>query len=171
MRILLDGRAAPVLAPEPVVLLWQFSDEELLSGLNAAIDRQASGVLKRLLAVASWQAEPGAKLLCAAGDLKLLLIGLGHRSGFTAESFAASLDLALATLNDLALAEMALTLPQPGSPSELAAALVVNLVRHRPELETRLICAPGELEATLVGLQQAKVRLKRSCGVTIAVRA
>ncbi|OPZ60826.1 MAG: hypothetical protein BWY87_00240 [Deltaproteobacteria bacterium ADurb.Bin510] len=170
MRILLDGRAAPVLAPEPVVLLWLFGDEELLSGLNAAVDRQTGGLLKRLLADSNWRGEPGAKLLCGCGALSLLLIGLGGRNEFAPSGFAACLNQALDAMRDLGLKDLALTLPHSGQATGLAAVLVEVLASRDPDLEVRLLCAPGELEATLYGLQQAKVRLKRSCGVTIAVR-
>lgn len=174
MRILLDGRAQPVLAPEPLALLWQFSDEQALSGLNAAIDRQLGGTLRNLLAGLHWQADAAAKLLCAglgAGSVNLLLIGLGPRAGFEPGAFGAVLDLALQTLADLEQGALALSLPAHPAITGLAASLARTLVLRQTGLQLRLICAPADLEPVLVGLQQAKVGLKRQHVITIAVQS
>jgi len=172
MQILLDCRTVPAFDAETVVL-WQFSDEQLLTGVNAAIDQQLGGALSRLMAAASWRADSCAKLLCASKlkpEASVLLVGLGTSDLTTPDVFAAAMHVAVNALRSSAASVATFTLPCDLDLRTGAAQLLEILAAAELDCELRVICAPAEQEDVLSGLQQTKVKLKRDLNVSIAVR-
>ena len=128
--------------PGEILVLFHFEDQLMPKGPLARVDWILNGLVSRLLYLRKFQGLRSESLLLSTSNKfaveKVLVLGLGKRSGLCWEALRGAYSSAILASAKLKAKEIALTVPQEAPPSlfdELARSLIPILLTQAAELE------------------------------------